>query len=195
MTIDHTIFSEKFARFFSTDSSSAKYTNILAATWLHTPLGPMLAIASEEALYLLEFFDRKNLEQEIELLRQRTNSNIVVERTTTINMIENELRHYFNGELKQFITPLFLLGSSFQKRVWEELQKIPSGTTCSYSEIAVAIGQPSAARAVARANSTNQCAIIIPCHRVINANDKLGGYAAGLMRKEWLIKHEKNNRI
>lgn len=83
-----------------------------------------------------------------------------------------------------------MIGSSFQMRVWEELEKIPFGQTRSYQEIATAIGRPTACRAVARANSTNQLAIIIPCHRVINSSGALGGYAGGLSRKQWMLKHE-----
>jgi len=75
--------------------------------------------------------------------------------------------------------------------VWEELQKIPFGETCSYAELAATIGKPSAFRAVANANGANQFAIVIPCHRVINSNGELGGYGGGLPRKKWLIAHER----
>jgi AraC family transcriptional regulator of adaptative response/methylated-DNA-[protein]-cysteine methyltransferase len=84
-----------------------------------------------------------------------------------------------------------MLGSDFQKNVWRELIKIPPGETKSYADIAKAIKQPSAFRAVARANGANQLAIIIPCHRVINSDGELGGYGGGLTRKAWLINHEK----
>jgi O-6-methylguanine DNA methyltransferase len=108
--------------------------------------------------------------------------------------IMRELEAYFAGIIQEFKTPLFLfslIGSPFQKRVWEELQKIPRGETRSYAEIAKAIGKPSAFRAVALANGANQIAIVIPCHRVINSNGDLGGYGGGIKRKEWLLKHER----
>lgn len=91
--------------------------------------------------------------------------------------------------MKDFTTTICLLGSSFQKHVWAELVKIPPGETRSYSEIAKAMGRPTAFRAVAQANGANQFAIIIPCHRVING--ELGDYGGGLSRKKWLINHEK----
>lgn len=167
---------------------------ILKAAWLDTPLGPMLAIADDEALYLLEFVDRRGLEREVERLRQKTLAAIIPGSTQPIHSIEKELHHYFNGRLKEFKTPLFLLGSVFQKSVWEALKKIPHGETRSYSDIAAAIGNPSAFRAVARANGANQLAIIIPCHRVIKADGTLCGYAGGIARKQWLINHEKEGK-
>lgn len=85
-------------------------------------------------------------------------------------------------------------GTPFQRRVWEELERIPSGETISYQELAIRIGQPTAVRAVARANGANQLAIVIPCHRVIRTNGDLGGYAGGLARKETLLKLERTQR-
>ncbi len=152
----------------------------------------MVAIADEEALYLLEFAQRRNLERGIERTRQKAKATIVSDRTPPIDSIEGELRRYFAGEAVSWKTAIRPLGTSLQLQVWQELQKIPLGTTCSYADLAVAIGRPSAFRAVARANSTNALAIIIPCHRVINASGALGGYAGGLFRKEWLIQHEKD---
>jgi len=158
---------------------------------IDTQLGPMLAIADEKALYLLEFVDRRGLEREIERLRYKTRSAIIPGRTDPIRSIEQELGQYFKGERMLFQTPIATLGSLFQKRVWEELQKISPGKTRSYADIANAIDNPSAFRAVAQANGANQLAIIIPCHRVINANGELGGYAGGVERKKWLLNHEK----
>ncbi len=165
--------------------------HILKASWIETPLGPMLAIANDQALYLIEFVDRKGLEKEIERLRKKTKLPIVPGKPNPINQIEDELEEYFSSKIQEFKTPLFLLGSPFQKRVWEELQKIPKGETRSYAEIAKAIGKPSAFRAVALANGANQFAIMIPCHRVINSNGNLGGYGGGIKRKEWLLNHER----
>jgi len=102
-----------------------------------------------------------------------------------------ELNQYFEDKLQSFQTPLTFLGTPFQKQVWEELLKIPAGETRSYSEIAIAIGRPSAFRAVAQANGANQLALIVPCHRVINADGQLGGYGGGLTRKKWLLDHER----
>ena len=110
--------------------------------------------------------------------------------TEVLRSIESELKAYFEGTLKKFTTPLFLLGSSFQQRVWKELLKIPYGTTRSYAAQAASMGEPKAIRAVANANGANQLAIVIPCHRIINTNGALGGYGGGIARKEWLLKHE-----
>lgn len=166
---------------------------ILKATWLDTPLGPMLAIADEHSLYLLEFVDRRGLEREIEQLRNKTKALIIPGHNPPITTIEAELKEYFAGTLKEFKTPLHLLGSPFQQLVWSELLRVPYGETRSYAQQAIAIGKHTAYRAVAHANGMNQIAIVIPCHRIINSNGKLGGYGGGLAHKQWLIQHEKGN--
>lgn len=187
-------FRDAFSRIMGAPPSKIKNEKVLKAHWLDTLLGPMLAIADEQALYLLEFVDRRGLEKEVERIRQKTKSAIIPGYTKSINSIEKELNQYFEGKLQEFKTPLIFLGSPFQKRVWEELKKIPSGETRSYSDIAIAIGKPTAFRAVAQANGANQIAIVIPCHRVINANGNIGGYGGGLIRKKWLLNHEKERK-
>jgi AraC family transcriptional regulator of adaptative response/methylated-DNA-[protein]-cysteine methyltransferase len=169
----------------------AQHKNILKASWLDTPLGPMLAIADEKGLYLLEFVDRRGLEREIERLRIKTKSAIIPGGTQPIISVERELKAYFEGTLKIFKTPVHLLGSSFQKLVWNALMEIPYGQTRSYTDQAIAIGKPSACRAVANAHGANQLALVIPCHRIITSNGDLGGYGGGIIRKKWLINHEK----
>ncbi|MBX9744098.1 MAG: methylated-DNA--[protein]-cysteine S-methyltransferase [Chlamydiales bacterium] len=164
---------------------------ILKTAQFDMPPGPMMVVASEEAVYLLEFTDRPGLAQEIEFLTKRTASRIVSGQTQAIRSIEKELHQYFEGNLKIFNTPLAPFGSPFRHHVWEELRKIPYGKTISYSELALAIGKPSSRRAVAQANGANQLAIVVPCHRVIYANGQLGGYAGGVERKQWLLGHEK----
>lgn len=185
-------FRDAFSKIMGTAPTLATGDHVLKAAWLDTRLGPMIAIANESSLLLLEFVDRRGLEREVERLRNKTKSAIVPGRTKPIDLIEKELEQYFQCGKKQFNTPIAFLGSDFQKNVWQELMKIPPGETRSYADIARAIKQPSAFRAVARANGANQLAIIVPCHRVINSDGELGGYGGGLTRKEWLINHEQN---
>ena len=163
---------------------------VLKTSWIDTKLGPVIAIGDETALYLVEFFDRRGLEHKIKKLILNTKAAIIPGVTEPIRSITLELESYFEGELKAFKTPLRLLGSPFQRLVWEALMNIPYGTTQSYMAQAYAIGKNKAYRAVANANSVNQLAIIIPCHRIINSNGNLGGYSGGIIRKQWLIEHE-----
>lgn len=163
----------------------------LKASSFETPLGLMLAISDEETLYLLEFADRRGVEVEMQRFGTKTKSTVILGITDPIRSIENELSQYFAGALQEFKTPLFPFGSPFQKKVWEELRKIPYGKTISYGEQAAAIQKPTAYRAVALANGANPFSIVVPCHRVINTNGKLGGYGGGLWRKKWLLDHEK----
>ena len=184
-------FRDAFSRIMGAAPTQVDEGQVLKASWIDTRLGPMMAVADDTALYLLEFVDRRGLEREVERLRKRTKSAIVPGVTEPIRSIERELAEYFDGTLTAFHTPLFCLGTPFQKSVWEQLMAIPPGETRSYQDIAVALGKPSACRAVAQANGANQLAIIIPCHRVINASGDLGGYGGGLTRKNWLLTHEK----
>jgi O-6-methylguanine DNA methyltransferase len=167
----------------------------LNSSYLDTPLGTMIAIADESALYLLQFVDHKNLEQKIEKLRLKTESTIVPGSTHPIALVTTELQSYFSGNLKEFKTPLHLTGTPFQNSAWQELMNIAYGTTQNYADQANAIGKQSAHRAVANANSANNIIIIIPCHRIIQSNGSLGGYSATIARKQWLIEHEKKNLI
>ncbi len=106
--------------------------------------------------------------------------------------LEEELAAYFTGKLKRFGVPLVYPGTLFQRRVWEELLRIPHGKTRSYDDVAVAIGAKGSHRAVARANGMNRISILIPCHRVLNKDGRLGGYGGGLWRKQYLLDLERN---
>ncbi len=186
-------FRDAFSRI--TDNAPTKTNHlILKATWIGTPLGPMIAIADDTGLYLLEFADRRGLEREIERLRKRIKAAITPGDTPILKKIKTELIDYFSGKKSHFDTPLICMGSPFQKNVWEALQKIPPSETRSYLDIAKIIKKPAAFRAVANANGANQLAIIIPCHRVINTNGDIGGYGGGISRKKWLLSHEKQMR-
>jgi methylated-DNA-[protein]-cysteine S-methyltransferase len=108
-----------------------------------------------------------------------------------IKKCQTQLDEYFKGKRQNFSLKLQLEGTDFQKKVWDQLQRIPFGETASYKDIAVAIGNDKAVRAVGGANGMNNIAIIIPCHRVIGAGGDLVGFGGGLWRKVWLLNHEK----
>lgn len=107
-----------------------------------------------------------------------------------IRAAKRQLREYFDGERRDFDLPLAPAGTPFQRRVWDELRRIPYGETISYGELARRIGKPTASRAVGAANGRNPLAIVVPCHRVIGADGTLTGYGGGLPVKESLLAHE-----
>lgn len=158
---------------------------------LMSPLGPLLAGAVEEGLCLLEFAERRMLERQLATLARRFGAALLPGGHRHLDQVERELERYFAGGGAGFATPLALEGTPFQLRVWEELRRIPSGATISYGELAARIGQPSASRAVARANGDNRVAILVPCHRVIGADGRLTGYGGGLWRKQRLLELER----
>lgn len=105
--------------------------------------------------------------------------------------VAEQLGDYFAGELTDFTLPLAATGTAFQTRVWSALRSIPYGVTRSYGQIAGAIGQPTASRAVGLANGRNPVSIVVPCHRVVGSTGSLTGYGGGLARKQHLLDHER----
>jgi AraC family transcriptional regulator of adaptative response/methylated-DNA-[protein]-cysteine methyltransferase len=183
-------FRAAFARLIGEAPAMTQGRELLYADWMETPLGPMVAVADEAYLHLLEFYDRRGLPAEMERLRRRTRSSIAPGRTPPIEQIETELMAYFKGESGAFNTPLALSGTAFERQVWAKLQDIAPGQTRSYGDIALEINTIKAVRAVAKANGANQIAIVIPCHRCIGSDGSLTGYGGGLWRKQWLLRHE-----
>jgi AraC family transcriptional regulator of adaptative response/methylated-DNA-[protein]-cysteine methyltransferase len=184
-------FREAFARIFGLAPTGARGQACLLGRRIETPLGTMLALADEQGLRLLEFVDRRGLEREILLLRRRLKCAIVPGNNATLEATAAQLVRYFAGESLTFDLPIAPVGSDFQQRVWSELRRIPPGRTRSYLEMAQRVGVPKAARAIGRANGSNMIALVIPCHRVINSDGSLCGYAGGLWRKQRLLDHER----
>ena len=113
------------------------------------------------------------------------------EHSTVLAECRTQLEEYFQGTRTSFDFPFELIGTEFQKKVWEHLLKIPFGETRSYGEIARELGNIKLMRAVGMANGKNPLVIVIPCHRVLGSDNRLVGYGGGLQRKDWLLKHEK----
>jgi len=162
--------------------------------WIETPVGPLLAGASATSVVLLEFSERAILEQQVETVRQRLNVDIVEGSSRLLQTLRQQLSEYFAGERHNFDLPLDYPGTQFQRSVWSTLLTIPYGQTRSYIDVARTIGDVKATRAVGTANGMNRIAIVIPCHRVINANGELGGYGGGLWRKRLLLDLEQGQR-
>lgn len=163
----------------------------ISKTHIETPLGEMIACATDKGICLLEFNNRKNIEGQFQKTEKELNNIIVEEDNIHFDLLKKELAAYFKRELNQFTVPLDLIGTEFQKKVWQALLTIPYGKTVSYLQQSEAMGNPLSIRAVANANGMNKIAIIVPCHRVIGSNGKLTGYAGGLEKKRWLLNMEK----
>ena len=189
-----TIVRQAFDRTLETQPRG-KYPVTMKAGWLRTPLGSMLAVGNDDHLYMLSFMELANTERKTALIQKRLRATLDLGDSESINSVRDEVNRYFSGKLREFKTPLRFTGTQFQNRVWEELYRVPYGNTVSYAELAVRIGKPAAFRAVAQANAQNPIHIIVPCHRVINSDGGLGGYAAGQERKQWLLDFERKNLI
>ncbi len=155
-------------------------------TRLQTPLGEMVAGATDAGVCLLEFAGRKTLDAQLARLEALAGP-LAPGPHPHAQALEEELGAYFAGEREKFSVPVALSGTDFQERVWRALREIPYGTTVSYGEIARRVGSRRGVRAVGRANGDNRIAILVPCHRVIRTGGDLGGYGGGLARKRRLL--------
>jgi methylated-DNA-[protein]-cysteine S-methyltransferase len=153
----------------------------MSSTVIDSPFGPMGLAGTEHGVTRVNF--------------QHTASPVVrlpnwQYESALLARAVQQLQEYFQGVRQHFTVPLAPLGTPFQQLVWEELQRIPYGTTITYQELARRVGNLNAARAVGHANGRNSIAIIIPCHRVVGQNGQLRGYAGGLAMKQRLLQHE-----
>jgi methylated-DNA-[protein]-cysteine S-methyltransferase len=166
----------------------------LARTTIETPLGPMLALASDRGLVALEF-DAESRHVRLERrLRKFLPGHAVDDRlhADALDRTRAWLDRYFHGDDADLdALTLDQYGEPFELKVWRALLAIPPGQTETYGGIAATIGAPGAARAVGLANGANPIAIVVPCHRVIGSNGALTGYGGGLDRKRWLLDHER----
>lgn len=192
----HSGFREAFGRTFGEAPGRARREGErIVTTMLESPLGPLLAGACDEGICLLEFTDRRMLERNLATLRKRFDCAVVPGRHRWLDQVASELVEYFAGRRREFTVDLAPRGTPFQEKVWQELQRIPHAETIAYDELARRIGQPTAQRAVARANGTNRICILIPCHRVIGKDGTLTGYGGGLWRKRLLLELERTGRL
>jgi AraC family transcriptional regulator of adaptative response/methylated-DNA-[protein]-cysteine methyltransferase len=183
----HSGFRDAFSRTFGRPPGANNGADCIVVSWLESPIGPLLAAANNRGVCLLEFTDRRMLETQFRTLKKLFSGAIVPGKNAHLNKLQEEIEKYFAGGLKQFSVPLVYPGTPFQERVWNELLRIPYGQTRSYEELAQRMGVAGAQRAVGHANGANRIAIVIPCHRVVNKDGKLGGYGGGLWRKQYLL--------
>ena len=156
----------------------------------NTPHGALKLAAYDDTLVMCDWYDRKKRDTIDNRLQKKLKAIFVKKDTDALALTRQQLSEYFKANRLKFELPLNLIGTNFQQKVWQGLSRISFGQTLSYQQLAAQLSMPNAARAVANANAANALSIIIPCHRVINANGALGGYAGGLLAKESLLAHE-----
>lgn len=144
-----------------------------------SPIGVIEIVGTDHGIHSILFSEEENKKN---LLQTDT--------PPVLKECYNQLDEYFKGNRQEFSFPYGIEGTDFQRTVWNALTEIPYGKTGTYKDIARSIGNEKAIRAVGNANGKNKLSIVIPCHRIIGSSGKLVGYAGGLWRKEWLLKHE-----
>ncbi|HEY1031031.1 MAG TPA: methylated-DNA--[protein]-cysteine S-methyltransferase [Flavipsychrobacter sp.] len=158
--------------------------------YLDTPLGSMMAAATDEGICLFDFEYRRMLSTIQKRIQDALKMDYEEGEHPHFIALEAQVKEYFNGNRKVFDLPLHLIGTAFQKKVWCGLLDIKYGETRSYKKQSMFLGDVKAIRAVGTANGQNGIAIIVPCHRVIGENGSLIGYGGGLPKKKWLLEHE-----
>lgn len=183
----HSGFRDAFKKTFGTAPGKSRNGTTIVTTWIESPFGPLVAAATSQGICLLEFTDRRMLDNQFKRLRRYFHCAIIPGENKHLAQLKKELQEYFAGERTAFSVPLVVRGSEFEEKVWNALLKIPPGKTASYEDVSRMIGRQKSSRAVGRANGMNRIAIVIPCHRVINKNGDLGGYGGGAWRKKALL--------
>jgi methylated-DNA-[protein]-cysteine S-methyltransferase len=162
----------------------------LAYHVMSSPVGLLLLVRSERGLRYVDFLERRSLKRAFAAHAPAVPDAEWVPSLLELKPVVEQLEGYFCGTTMHFDLPLDLDGTDFQLRTWRALCTIPYGQTRTYGQVAKALGQPGAARAVGLANNHNRIPIIVPCHRVIGADGSLTGYAGGLPRKRRLLEIE-----
>ncbi|CAN5436151.1 methylated-DNA--[protein]-cysteine S-methyltransferase [soil metagenome] len=187
-------FGDNFKKLTGFPPAKTFENEVITITRILTPLGPMIAGATEKGICLLEFTDRRMLETQFKNLKKYLKAECVSGNSPILEMLSEQITEYYEGKRKIFDLPILIKGTEFQERVWKILMEIPYGKTRTYKQQAQIIDHPKAIRAIGKANGDNRIALIIPCHRVIGSNGEPVGYGGGIWRKKWLLEHEKKNK-
>ena len=179
-----------FAKVFGSEPGESDARQRVSLDCIETPVGLLIAGATDDAVVQLEFCDLRTMESRLQRVCRRFTSAVVLGSNDGVKELQAQLKQYFARQRREFQLPLHYPGTAFQEKVWATLLQIPYGQTWSYLDMAKRIGDVKATRAVGTANGTNPIAIVIPCHRVINASGELGGYGGGLWRKRILLNLE-----
>ena len=163
--------------------------------YYHSPCGEMILGSYDGKLCLCDWVDGRRRTAVDQRLQKCLKAEYVEGISDVIEKARHQLNEYFKNQRREFDIPLLFVGTDFQKKVWNELLKIPYGKTISYGDLAKRIGMPKSVRAVANANAVNALSIIVPCHRIIGSDGSLTGYGGGLERKRFLLELEKNSYL
>jgi AraC family transcriptional regulator of adaptative response/methylated-DNA-[protein]-cysteine methyltransferase len=166
---------------------------------IDTPLGSMCMACCDGMLCLLDYADGRHVERHAAILQKRMQAAVVHGNCPCLEDTQKQLSEYFAGKRYDFNIALMLVGSEFEKKVWQALEQVCYGKTMSYKQQAALIGMQRAVRAVANANGSNRICIVLPCHRIVGSDGSLTGYGGGLWRKQWLLdleaKHAGNQTL
>lgn len=177
--------------------NTKKFTkSIIYTQRVTTPLGDMMAAATQKGICMLSFYHKLQIDAQLERLKDTFDAEVLpaTQNIGYFEQLQKQLDEYFNKQRTVFEIPMQLVGSTYEVAVWKELLKIPYGKTISYKQQAAAMGDENGFRAVANAAAQNMILILVPCHRLIGTSGELHGYSAGKEKKKFLLELEQSNK-
>ncbi len=186
-------FNKSYQSIFGKSASNSKDKNVVNIIRFSSPIGSLIACATDVGICYLGFIGQEKFETHMEEILKCNNAIMLPGINVHLEQLQKELSAYFIGDMKEFSVKLDMVGTEFRKSVWNQLKGIPYGDIITYRNQAISMNNIKAIRAIASANGENKISIIIPCHRVIGSNGKLTGYAGGLHKKKWLLDFERKN--
>ncbi len=165
--------------------------NSINISYHKTTIGELIIGSFEGEICILDFRYRKMRNRVDNRIKKGLKADFIEQEDKIIQETKTQVDEYLQGKINKFTIPILMVGSDFQKRVWKALLSVPYGKTVSYLELAKKIGNPKGIRAVANANGANAISLIIPCHRIIASDGRIGGYGGGLSAKKTLLEIER----
>lgn len=188
-------FNESYRSIFGVSASQSKNRTVINVLRFSSPIGSIIACATEKGICFLGFIGQKRIQQQFNQIQKHFDAVILPGRNQHLTKVKKEINEYFEGKRKSFTVTLDIVGTDLQKDAWKALEKIPYGKTISDKEQASSISKTQNVRVIASANGANKISIIIPCHRVIGSSKRPSDYAGGLHRKSWLLNFEKSHTV
>lgn len=184
-------FAYTFKTLMGKEPQKGKSSNVITLKRITTPVGPMYIAADKHGICMLEFVDRKSIENEILKIQKIRQAPILIGQNNHIKEAEKQIVKYFEGKLKYFTLSISYIGNKREIDYWEKIKQIPYGETKTYSQLAKEMGL--SFQKIRKLNGLNKIAILIPCHRLIEEDGNLLGYGGGIERKKWMLNLEKKN--
>jgi AraC family transcriptional regulator, regulatory protein of adaptative response / methylated-DNA-[protein]-cysteine methyltransferase len=183
-------FNDSFKTILGKAPSSSKETKLIHINRIETPIGVMIACATEQGVCLLQFIDRHSLDKDLKDISKNLKATIIQGYNKHLSILKNELNDYFSGKVRVFTTKIILVGTDLQKSIWKAIIEIPYGQTQALSQLAVHLNRENSHKIISNSCYENKLLILVPSHRLFSEVDSLADFKGGNLRKNWLMEFE-----